>query len=143
MSSLTPTVSPLRKRMIDDMQMRNFAGKTQVHYIRAVRRLAAFLKRSPDTATAEELRAFQLHTTDTGTAPPTINATSDTRLTKHLRHRPSGEGTSELLPTPNSLPKWRFLAARCTVAPDCTARCVRGSIPQTFATAAQARATIL
>jgi len=75
MSSLTPTVSPLRQRMIDDMRMRKFAGKTQIHYIRAVRRLAAFLKRSPDTATAEELRAFQLHMIDTGTAPPTINAT--------------------------------------------------------------------
>jgi len=44
-------------------------------YIRAVRRLAAFLKRSPDTASAEDLRAFQLHMVDTGTAPPTINAT--------------------------------------------------------------------
>jgi site-specific recombinase XerD len=61
--------------MIEDMRMRKFAGKTQLHYIRAVRRLAAFLKRSPDTATAEELRAFQLHMIDTGTAPPTINAT--------------------------------------------------------------------
>ena len=75
MSSLTPTVSPLRQRMIDDMRMRKFAGKTQIHYIRAVRRLAAFLRRSPDTATAEELRAFQLHLVDTGTAPPTINST--------------------------------------------------------------------
>jgi integrase/recombinase XerD len=37
--------------------------------------LAAFLKRSPDTATAEDLRAFQLHMVDTGTAPPTINST--------------------------------------------------------------------
>jgi site-specific recombinase XerD len=75
MSSLTPNVSPLRQRMIDDMRMRKFDGKTQIHYIRAVRRLTAFLKRSPDTATAEELRAFQLHMVDTGTAPPTINST--------------------------------------------------------------------
>jgi site-specific recombinase XerD len=75
MSSLTPNVSPLRQRMIDDMRMRKFNGKTQIHYIRAVRRLAAFLKRSPDTATAEDLRAFQLHMVDTGTAPPTINST--------------------------------------------------------------------
>ena len=44
MSSLTPTVSPLRQRMIDDMRMRKFAGKTWIHHIRAVRRLAAFLK---------------------------------------------------------------------------------------------------
>lgn len=75
MSSLTTNVSPLRQRMIDDMRMRKFNGKTQIHYIRAVRRLAAFLRRSPDTATAEELRAFQLHMVNTGTAPPTINAT--------------------------------------------------------------------
>ena len=74
MSSLTPNVSPLRQRMIDDMRMRKFNGKTQIHYIRAVRRLAAFLRRSPDTATAEELRTFQLHMVDTGTAP-TINST--------------------------------------------------------------------
>jgi integrase/recombinase XerD len=75
MSSLTTNVSPLRQRMIDDMRMRQFNGKTQLHYIRAVRRLAAYLKRSPDTATAEDLRAFQLHMINTGTAPPTINAT--------------------------------------------------------------------
>ena len=75
MSSLTPSVSPLRQRMIDDMRMRKFNGKTQIYYIRAVRRLAAYLKRSPDTATAEDLRSFQLHMVETGTAPPTINAT--------------------------------------------------------------------
>ena len=75
MNSLTPSVSPLRQRMIDDMRMRKFNGKTQIHYIRAVRRLAAYLKRSPDTATAEDLRSFQLHMVETGTAPPTINAT--------------------------------------------------------------------
>ena len=75
MSQLTPTISPLRQRMIDDMRMRKFNGKTQIHYIRAVRRLAAFLKRPPDTATAEDLRAFQLHMVDTGTSPPTINST--------------------------------------------------------------------
>jgi hypothetical protein len=72
---LTPNVSPLRQRTIGDMRMRKFNGKNQIHYIRAVRRLAAFLRRSPDTATAEELRAFQLHMVDTGTAPPTINST--------------------------------------------------------------------
>ena len=75
MTSLTPTVSPLRQRMIDDMRMRKLNGKTQIGYIRAVRRFAAFLKRSPDTATAEELRSFQLHMVDTGTSPTTINGT--------------------------------------------------------------------
>jgi integrase/recombinase XerD len=75
MEPLTPNVSPLRQRMIDDMRMRKLGGKTQIAYIRAVRRLAAFLKRPPDTATADELRRFQLHMVDTGTSPTTINAT--------------------------------------------------------------------
>ena len=55
--------------------VRNFVPDTQREYIRAVKKLAAFLGRSPDTATAEDLRAFQLHLTQTGTNPPTINAT--------------------------------------------------------------------
>jgi integrase/recombinase XerD len=48
---------------------------TQREYIRAVKRLTTFLRRSPDTATPEELRAFQLHLTASGVQPPTINAT--------------------------------------------------------------------
>ena len=52
-------ISPLRQRMLDDMNMRRFVPDTQREYIRAVKRLAAFLGRSPDTATAEELRVFQ------------------------------------------------------------------------------------
>jgi site-specific recombinase XerD len=68
-------VSPLRQRMINDMNVRNFVPDTQREYIRAVKNLTMFLKRSPDTATAEELRAFQLHMTETGVRPPTINAT--------------------------------------------------------------------
>jgi len=77
--SVTPSnpkpISPLRARMIEDMTVRNFAAGTQREYIRAVKKLTAFLGRSPDTATAEELRAFQLHLTKTGTNPPTVNAT--------------------------------------------------------------------
>lgn len=68
-------VSPLRQRMINDMSVRNFVPDTQREYIRAVKNLTIFLKRSPDTATAEDLRAFQLHMTETGVRPPTINAT--------------------------------------------------------------------
>jgi integrase/recombinase XerD len=77
--SVTPSdpkpISPLRARMIEDMTVRNFVADTQREYIRAVKKLTAFLKRSPDTATAEELRAFQLHLAKAGTNPPTINAT--------------------------------------------------------------------
>ena len=57
------TVSPLRQRMLEDMRMRKFEH-TQDGYIRAVRKLATFLGRSPDTATAEDLRRFQLHLVD-------------------------------------------------------------------------------
>jgi site-specific recombinase XerD len=61
--------------MIDDMRMRKLCDKTQAGYIRAVRHLAGFLERSPDTATVEDLRRFQLHLVDTGTSPITLNAT--------------------------------------------------------------------
>jgi site-specific recombinase XerD len=71
----TPAVSPLRQRMIEDMRMRRLEAKTQQAYIRAIVKLAAFLGRSPVTATAEDLRSFQLHLADSGTSPITINAT--------------------------------------------------------------------
>ena len=70
----TKAISPLRQRMINDMNVRNFVPDTQREYIRAVKNLTIFLRRSPDTATAEDLRAFQLHMTETGVRPPTINA---------------------------------------------------------------------
>jgi site-specific recombinase XerD len=60
--------------MIEDMRMRKLSDKTQSHYLRAVRRLAAFLGRSPDTATAEDLRRFQLHLVDHGVSPISLNA---------------------------------------------------------------------
>lgn len=75
MDSTTEPVSPLRQRMLDDMRMRKFDPRTQEAYVRSVRKLAAFLNRSPHTATAEDLRNFQLHLVDTGTSPTTLNAT--------------------------------------------------------------------
>jgi site-specific recombinase XerD len=68
-------ISPLRRRMIEDMTVRNFAADTQRNYLRAVKNLAIFLGRSPDTATAEDLRLFQLHLSETHVRPPTINGT--------------------------------------------------------------------
>src|SRR6516225_5202331 len=62
----TKTVSPLRHRMIEDMSLRNFAPRTQEHYIRSCKKLAAFLRRSPDTATTEDIRLFQLHLAEAG-----------------------------------------------------------------------------
>jgi site-specific recombinase XerD len=75
MNQDTPAVTPLRQRMIEDMRMRKLSDKTQSAYIRAVRQLAAFLGRTPDTASAEDLRRFQLHLVDRGTSPITLNAT--------------------------------------------------------------------
>jgi len=69
------TVSPLRQRMIEDMRMRKLAPHTQAGYIRAVRKFTRYLKRSPDTATAEDLRNFQLYLVDHGASPITLNAT--------------------------------------------------------------------
>ncbi len=66
--------SPLRQRMIEDMRMRKLAPKTQQHYVRAVRRFAEFLKRSPDTASTEDLRRYQLYLVDQGTSPVSLNA---------------------------------------------------------------------
>jgi len=64
---------PLRQRMLDDR--RKLAGKTQAAYVRALYRLVAFLQRSPDTASAEGLRRFQLDMVDGGASPITVNAT--------------------------------------------------------------------
>jgi len=67
-------VSALRARMIEDMRVRGFSEKTRNDYIRNVRAFAVFIGRSPDTATAEDLRRFQLHQTQTGVRPPSINS---------------------------------------------------------------------
>ena len=75
MNSSTPGVTPLRQRMLDDMRMRKLEPKTQAGYLRAVRQLAVFLKRSPESATIEDLRRFQLDMVDRGTSPITLNAT--------------------------------------------------------------------
>jgi site-specific recombinase XerD len=61
--------------MIEDMSVRGFKEDTRRDYVRHVRAFAAFIGRSPDTATAEELRLFQLHQTQSGLQPPTINNT--------------------------------------------------------------------
>src|SRR6201997_5066030 len=67
-------ISPLRARMIEDMTVRGFSEKTRHDYVRKVRAFAAFIGRSPDTATAEDLRLFQLHQTQSGMQPPSINS---------------------------------------------------------------------
>ena len=68
-------VSELRLRMIEDMNARKLAAGTQRGHIRACKRFAAFLKRSPDTATPEDIRLFQLHLAETGVSICTRNMT--------------------------------------------------------------------
>ena len=62
----TDAVSPLRQRMIEDMNARKLGRHTQRSHIYSCKRFAAFLKRSPDTATADDIRRFQLHLIETG-----------------------------------------------------------------------------
>src|SRR5205814_4106413 len=62
----TITISPLRQRMIEDMTARKLGAHSQRSHISSCKRFAAFLKRSPDMATAEDIRRFQLHLAETG-----------------------------------------------------------------------------
>jgi site-specific recombinase XerD len=66
-------VSPLRQRMIEDMIARKLGAGTQRLHISSCKRFAAFLQRSPDTATVEDIRRFQLHLAETGTSIPNRN----------------------------------------------------------------------
>jgi integrase len=68
-------MSPLRRRMIEDMTIRKLAPKTQQGYIRTVKDFAAFLGRSPDTASFEDVRRFQLHLATNGAHIPILNHT--------------------------------------------------------------------
>jgi integrase/recombinase XerD len=72
------TVSPLRRRMIEDMTIRKFAPKTQHDYVQRVKNFAAFLGRSPDMASFEDVRRYQLHLAASGVGVPTINQTVST-----------------------------------------------------------------
>ena len=70
----TAAISPLRQRLIEDMNMRRFSRETQRNYIRDVGRFATFLGRSPDTATADDVRRFQIEQRDAGVPTPTMNS---------------------------------------------------------------------
>ena len=69
-------ISDLRRRMLEDMAVRKFGEKTRHDYIRHVAMFAKFLGRSPDTATAEDVRRFQVHLTESGVQPPTLNSSA-------------------------------------------------------------------
>jgi integrase/recombinase XerD len=71
----TQSITPLRQRMIEDMNARKLCAGTQRGHIRGCKRFAAFLKRSPETATAEDIRRFQLHLSETGVSICNRNCT--------------------------------------------------------------------
>ena len=75
MTHSNQSISPLRQRMIEDMTLRKLSPKTQAGYLRAVLRFTRFFGRSPDLASPEDLRAFQLHLVEQGVSSTTINAT--------------------------------------------------------------------
>jgi site-specific recombinase XerD len=70
-----PAISPLRRRMIDDMTIRGIGQKTQEDYIRAVKNFTRFFGASPDRAGFEDLRRYQLHMRNQGVGAATINST--------------------------------------------------------------------
>jgi site-specific recombinase XerD len=73
MISLPANASPLRQRMVDDMRMRQLSPKTQAIYLHIMREFARTLGRSPDTATVEDLRRYQLYLVDHGTWAASLN----------------------------------------------------------------------
>ena len=72
------TMSPLRRRMIEDMTIRKLAPKTQHDYLQRVKNFTAYLGRSPDTASSEDVRRYQLHLAASGVGIPTVNQTVST-----------------------------------------------------------------
>jgi integrase/recombinase XerD len=69
-------ISPLRRRLIEDMAIRRLSPKTQLHYIRHVKRFADFLGRSADKATPEDVHRYQLWLASIGTTVPTVNVSA-------------------------------------------------------------------
>jgi len=66
-------ISDLRRRVIADMTVRSFSDKTQHDYIRHIETFARFLGRSPDTASGDDIRRFQLAQVEQGAQPPKMN----------------------------------------------------------------------
>ena len=68
-------ISPLRRRMIEDMTVRNLAPTTQRSYLYAVAKFSRHFSRSPDRLGVEEVRAFQMHLVSSGISWPALNQT--------------------------------------------------------------------
>ena len=75
MADATPAVSPLRRRMIDDMTLRNLSPATQRSYLHAVAKFSRYCDRSPDRLGLEDVRAFQVYLVSQGISWPALNQT--------------------------------------------------------------------
>lgn len=106
MSPKKESATPLRQRMIEEMTVRRLHPKTQSQYLRALKKLTAYLERSPEDATAEELRQFQYMLAETGTSNITINATLQglKMLYCHTLKRPKVMRKTSQVPEPRKLP---------------------------------------
>jgi integrase/recombinase XerD len=96
-------ISPLRRRMIEDMEVRGFTACTQRGYLAAVRNFTAFLGRSPDRATAEDLRRFQVQMRSQGASATTMN--SAVSALRFFFGVTLGRGDAEVGMTPVRLPR--------------------------------------
>ena len=95
----TITISPLRQRMIEDMDARKLGAHSQRSHISSCKRFAAFLKRSPDMATAEDVRRFQLHLIETGSSGTVRNLVREAIV---MERRESSYGYRERTSGPTS-----------------------------------------
>src|SRR5258707_3317845 len=100
-------ISPLRRRMIEDMTVRKFTARTQEGYIRAVKGFSAFLGASPATASAEDLRRYGLHLVESG-----VGAVVDGNLDRQIRIAPRHLRDDERHPDPQ--PQTRNIEAKQT-----------------------------
>jgi integrase/recombinase XerD len=107
MTQLNEAASPLRQRMIDDMNMRQLSPKTQIGYIRAVAKLVNYLKHTPAQTTSEALRQFQIALAEQGTSNIAINATLSSLQFLYCKtlNRPDAVHKFNTVPTQHKLPQ--------------------------------------
>jgi integrase/recombinase XerD len=107
MTDSNKSFSALRQRMIEDMTMRKLSPKTQAGYLRAVIKFSLFFGRSPDLASPEDLRAFQLQLVEQHVSSTTINATiTGLRFLFDITlERPSALKRMSRVRTPQKLPQ--------------------------------------
>lgn len=108
-------ISPLRRRMIEDMAIRNFTAKTQKDYIRQVKNFSAFFGRSPDKATTEDIRRYQLHMKANGASVSTM-AGAVSALRFFFNNTLGRRDIGNLIPTPREIRKLPVVLSQEEVA---------------------------